>query len=50
MFKRQTDLRPHPVKWIIALGESTTWVYTASAKEKCWVNYMHEVLYQHCEH
>jgi len=38
MFKRQIDMRPEPVKRIVALGESTTWGYSASAKEKCWVN------------
>ena len=38
MFKRQTDLRPAPVRRIVALGESTTWGYSVSLKEKCWVN------------
>ena len=38
MFKRQTDLRPAPVRRIVALGESTTWGYSVSSKEKCWVN------------
>ncbi len=38
MFTRQTDMRPDPVKRIVALGESTTWGYSVSSKEKCWVN------------
>lgn len=38
MFKRQTDLRAEPVKRVVALGESTTWGYSVSAREKCWVN------------
>jgi len=38
MFKRQTDLRSVPVRRIVALGESTTWGYSVSAKEKCWVS------------
>ena len=38
MFKRQTDLRPEPVKRVVALGESTTWGYSVSDKSKCWVN------------
>jgi lysophospholipase L1-like esterase len=44
MFKRQTDLRPRPVKRIVALGESTTWGYSVSAKEKCWVNQVTSML------
>ena len=31
-------MRSEPLKRVIALGESTTWGYSASAKEKCWVN------------
>jgi len=38
MFQRQKDMRPEPVRRVIALGESTTWGYSVSAKEKCWVN------------
>ena len=38
MFKRQPDLRSEPVKRAVALGESTTWGYSVSSKEKCWVN------------
>lgn len=38
MFKRQDDLRSEPVRRIVALGESTTWGYSVSAKECCWVN------------
>ena len=44
MFKRQIDTRASPVKRIIALGESTTWGYTVSAKEKCWVNQVASML------
>ena len=38
MFTRQKDVRSEPVKRIVVLGESTTWGYSVSAKEKCWVN------------
>jgi len=38
VFKRQTDMRSEPVKRIVALGESTTWGYSVSSKDKCWVN------------
>ena len=38
MFTRQKDMRSEPVERIVALGESTTWGYSVSAKEKCWVN------------
>ena len=31
-------MRSEPVKRIVALGESTTWGYTVSAKEMCWVS------------
>ena len=32
------DMRAEPVRRVVALGESTTWGYSASSKEKCWVN------------
>jgi lysophospholipase L1-like esterase len=35
---KQQDLRAQPVKCVVALGESTTWGYSATSKEKCWVN------------
>ena len=38
MFKRQIDKRSKPVQRVVALGESTTWGYSVSSKEKCWVN------------
>jgi len=38
MFTLQKDMRSKPVKRVVALGESTTWGYSASSKEKCWVN------------
>ena len=38
MFSRQIDIRSEPVKKVIALGESTTWGYSVTLKEKCWVN------------
>ncbi len=44
MFKRQEDMRPGPVNRIVALGESTTWGYSVSAKEKCWVNRVVRIL------
>ena len=44
MFQRQRDLRPDPVKRIVALGESSTWGYSVSAKEKCWVNQVTNML------
>jgi len=31
-------MRSEPVRRVVALGESTTWGYSVSAKEKCWVN------------
>ena len=31
-------MRTEPVRRIVALGESTTWGYSVSSKEKCWVN------------
>jgi len=44
MLKRQTDLRSEPVKRVVALGESTTWGYSASDKSKCWVNQVTRML------
>jgi lysophospholipase L1-like esterase len=38
MFARQRDLRDQPVARVVALGESTTWGYSVSSKETCWVN------------
>jgi lysophospholipase L1-like esterase len=38
MFLRQRDMRSEPVCRVVALGESTTWGYSVSTKEKCWVN------------
>lgn len=38
MFKRQVDMCFKPVKRVVALGESTTWGYSVSSKEECWVN------------
>lgn len=38
MFKKQKDMRSEPIKRAVALGESSTWGYSASSKEKCWVN------------
>ena len=35
---KQKDLRAQAVKRVVALGESTTWGYSATSKEKCWVN------------
>jgi len=35
---KQMDLRSEPVKLVVALGESTTWGYSVTAKERCWVN------------
>jgi lysophospholipase L1-like esterase len=44
--KRQTDMRSEPVKRIVALGESTTWGYSVSSKDKCWVSQVAEMLEQ----
>jgi lysophospholipase L1-like esterase len=44
MFKRQIDMRSEPVKRIVALGESTTWGYCASSKEKCWASQTTQML------
>jgi lysophospholipase L1-like esterase len=38
MFIRQKDKRSEPVRRVVALGESTTWGYSVSSKDKCWVN------------
>jgi lysophospholipase L1-like esterase len=38
MFKRQSDLRSEPIRRVVALGESTTWGYSVSSKEQCWVS------------
>lgn len=38
MFRRQKDLRCEPVARIVALGESTTWGFCVSSKDKCWVS------------
>ncbi len=38
MFKRQKDMRSGSVKRVVALGESSTWGYSVSSKDKCWVN------------
>ena len=38
MFVRQKDLRSEPVKRVVALGESTTWGFSASSKDMTWVN------------
>jgi lysophospholipase L1-like esterase len=42
--QRPLDLRAEPVRRIVALGESTTWGYSVSAKEKCWVNQVTSML------
>jgi lysophospholipase L1-like esterase len=38
MFKHQKDRRSEPVRRVVALGESTTWGYSVSSKDHCWVN------------
>ena len=38
MLRRQDDMRSQPVTRIVALGESTTWGYSVSDKDKCWVS------------
>ncbi len=38
MFKSQTDMRKDAINKVVALGESTTWGYSVSDKDKCWVN------------
>ena len=44
MFKRQRDRRSEPVRRVVALGESTTWGYSVSSKEKCWVSQVASML------
>ncbi len=44
MFKRQIDMRSEPVRRIVALGESTTWGFTVSSKDKCWVSQVARML------
>lgn len=44
MFKKQTDMRSEPVSRVVALGESTTWGYSVSSKEKCWVEVLVRLL------
>ena len=34
----QEDKRAEPIKRIVALGESTTWGYSVTSKEKSWIN------------
>jgi len=38
MFKRQIDMRSKPINRVVALGESTTWGYSVSSKDRCWVS------------
>ena len=38
MMMRTRDMRSEPVRRVVALGESTTWGYSVSHKDKCWVN------------
>ena len=35
---KQKDMRTEPIQRVVALGESTTWGYSATSKDKCWVN------------
>ena len=44
MFRRQEDMRSEPVRRVVALGESTTWGYSASSKSNCWVNVVARLL------
>jgi lysophospholipase L1-like esterase len=44
VFRRQADLRSEPVRRIVALGESTTWGYSVSAKDNCWVSQVARML------
>lgn len=44
MLIRQKDLRSEPVRRMIALGESTTWGYSVSSKDKCWVSQLGRML------
>lgn len=38
------DRRATPVKKIVAMGESNTWGYSVSTKEKCWVSQVAKML------
>ena len=38
MMKRAKDQRAEPIRRMVALGESTTWGFSVSSKEHCWVN------------
>lgn len=38
MFTRQIDMRSEPIRRVVALGESSTWGYSVSSKDQCWVN------------
>jgi len=38
MFIKRKDMCSNLVRRVVALGESTTWGYSVSSKEKCWVN------------
>lgn len=38
MVKKQKDIRKEPINKIVALGDSITWGFCTSQKEKCWVN------------
>lgn len=38
MFAKQNNLRSEPIRRMVAFGESTTWGYSVSHKNKCWVN------------
>ena len=44
MFERQKNMRSEPVQRIVALGESTTWGYSVSSKDRCWVNQVARML------
>lgn len=41
---RQKDKRPEPVQKMVALGESTTWGYSVSDKNLCWVSRLGSML------
>ena len=44
MFRRQVDMRSEPVGRVVALGESTTWGYSVSSKDRCWVSQVVHIL------
>jgi len=44
MFVRQKDMRAEPIRRIVVLGESTTWGYSVSSKEKCWADQLTAML------